>query len=93
MRLISFYDWIRRIYATQDDELGCDDLFELLPAYVDREICGDPLPARACEIEDHLRQCPYCYDLYVSLRDASLLDEERAILEAVPIERCPPPPH
>jgi predicted anti-sigma-YlaC factor YlaD len=87
MRLISFYDWIRRIYATEEDELGCDEVFELLPAYVDGELAGEMMPPQACEIEQHLRQCPYCYDLYVGVRDASVLEGEDRVPVPVPIER------
>jgi predicted anti-sigma-YlaC factor YlaD len=88
MRLVSFHDWIRRIYATQDDELDCNAVFDLLPTYVDMEIAGEAPSARFCEVEHHLRQCPYCFDLYLGLRDAALLESREATPEAVPIERC-----
>jgi predicted anti-sigma-YlaC factor YlaD len=90
MRLISFYDWIRRIYATHEDELGCDEVFELLSAYVDKELAGDMLPPHAREIEQHLKQCPYCYDLYVGLRDAAALESEESVPVAVLLERYRP---
>jgi predicted anti-sigma-YlaC factor YlaD len=88
MRLISFYDWIRRIYATHDDELDCDQLLELLPSYVDVEIAGEVTPSHLCEVERHLRQCPYCYDIYLGLRDAARVESQQAVLEEVPVERC-----
>jgi predicted anti-sigma-YlaC factor YlaD len=87
MRLISFHDWIRRIYATQDDELDCDELSELLPTYVDREITGSALPLHASEIEHHLQQCPYCYDLYVALRDVAMLEHRETVSVSVPVQR------
>jgi predicted anti-sigma-YlaC factor YlaD len=88
MRLISFYDWIRRIYATKDDELDCDQLLELLPSYVDVEIAGEAPPPHLCEVERHLRQCPYCYDIYLGLRDAARAESECAVPQEVPVERC-----
>jgi predicted anti-sigma-YlaC factor YlaD len=85
MRLISFYDWIRRIYATQDDELDCDEVEELLPAYIDCEIAGQVPPPHLAGVEHHLLQCAYCHDLYLAVREAALLEAESE-LEAVPVE-------
>jgi predicted anti-sigma-YlaC factor YlaD len=90
MRLISFYDWIRRIYATQDDELVCNEVFELLPVYVDSELAGDEPAPKTREIEQHLKECPYCYDLYIGLRDAAMLEAEQPALVSVPVERRHP---
>jgi hypothetical protein len=74
MYLVSFRDWIRRIYATQDEELGCDDVFEALASYVDMEIAGQQASECYPGVLLHLRQCPHCSDLYLALREAALLE-------------------
>jgi len=88
MRLTLFHDWIRRIYATQDEELDCDQVFEILARYVDVEIGGGR--PRTCfpGVEHHLRQCPHCYDLYLGLRDAAVLESQEASSEEVLVRNC-----
>ena len=74
--LESFQQWVRHIYATQDIELDCDEFFEAIPKYVDTEVAGEKTNPRFQKIEHHLRQCPHCYDLYLTLRDAALLENQ-----------------
>jgi predicted anti-sigma-YlaC factor YlaD len=88
MHLISFHDWIRRIYATRDDELDCDEIFERLPQYVDSIVAGQADPPGFSQVEDHLRQCPYCYDLYLALRDTAALEAQQDHVEVAALERC-----
>ena len=76
MRLETFRKWIRQIYATRDEELGCDELFEAIPRYVDMELAGEKTNPHFSEVEHHLSQCPHCYDLYLTLRDAALLESQ-----------------
>jgi hypothetical protein len=82
MRLEMFRKWIRHIYATRDEELGCDELFEIVPRYVDMEIAGERTKPHFSEVEHHLSQCPHCYDLYLTLRDAALLESRVEMLES-----------
>lgn len=77
MNFESFREWIRRIYATQDEELDCDGFFEAIPKYVDAEVAGEETNPHFPEIEHHLRQCPHCYDLYLTLRDVALLEDRQ----------------
>jgi predicted anti-sigma-YlaC factor YlaD len=77
MQLASFQKWIRTIYATQDDELDCDGFFEVIPQYVDLEVAGEKTNPRFPKVEQHLRQCPHCHDLYLALSDAVLSENHR----------------
>lgn len=89
MHLLSFHDWIRRIYATREDEIDCNQLFEVLPQYVDREVAAETKPPNAPQIEQHLMQCPHCQELYLALREAALLEgQEQPPTELVPLEQC-----
>jgi predicted anti-sigma-YlaC factor YlaD len=87
MPLTSFHDWIRKIYATRDDELDCEQVFELLPKYVDMVTSGQAFPPGLARVEHHLKQCPYCHDLYLGLRDAVKLENQRTASEMVILER------
>jgi predicted anti-sigma-YlaC factor YlaD len=90
MNLRSFRNWIRQIYATKDQEPDCRAVFETIAPYVDTQIAGDDPAQRYPAVAHHLRQCPACTDLYLSLREAARaqLEEEAASLVSVPpIER------
>jgi hypothetical protein len=60
---------VRGIADTDDDEISCDECFDLVSDYVDLEIAGAagdrPLP----QLQQHLRQCGVCQDEYEILRD------------------------
>jgi hypothetical protein len=82
MGLETFRKWIRQIYATRDEELDCNELFELVPKYVDMEIAGERTKPHFSEVEHHLSHCPRCYDLYLTLRDAARLETQVEMLES-----------
>ncbi|MDY7077817.1 MAG: hypothetical protein SXV54_12925 [Chloroflexota bacterium] len=86
MHLKTFRKWIRQIYATRDEELDCNEFFEAIPKYVDVEVTGEKANLRFPEIEHHLNQCPQCYDLYLTLRQAALLESRVEPLESQQIE-------
>jgi hypothetical protein len=90
MHLVLFRDWIRRIYATQEEELGCDDVFEALATYVDMEIAGESASECYPGVLLHLRQCPHCSDLYLALREAALLDQQELAPDLVAVEQRDP---
>ena len=75
MKLESFRAWIRQIYATRDDELTCNDVFELIPKYVDTEVAGDNPVERFPKVAHHLDQCSRCHDLYAGVLEAAELEE------------------
>ncbi len=88
MHLLSFHDWIRRIYATRDDELDCNQVFKVLDQYVDTVVAEKEIPPNFSPVEHHLRQCPYCYDLYLAMRDAALLESEQNAQKEIVLETC-----
>jgi len=90
MHLVLFRDWIRRIYATQEEELSCADVFEALASYVDMEIEGEPASQCYPGVLLHLEQCPYCSDLYVALREAALLEKQELAPDLVAAEQQNP---
>jgi predicted anti-sigma-YlaC factor YlaD len=79
-----FRKWVRQIYTTQDEELDCDGCFEAIPEYVDMEVAGEKTNPRFPEVELHLRQCPQCYDLYLTLRDVALLESRQVAQQIAP---------
>jgi predicted anti-sigma-YlaC factor YlaD len=90
MNLCSFRNWIRRIYATKDQELDCDLVFQTIAPYVDAELAGDDPERRFPAVAHHLSQCPMCQDLYLGLREtahAEQQDEEASLVPVRPAER------
>jgi anti-sigma factor RsiW len=49
-------------------QIGCDECFDLLDAYVDREIDGCNADASTPGMRTHLAGCPACHEEYESLR-------------------------
>ena len=89
MYLELFRKWIRRIYATQEEELDCDGFFEAIPKVVDMEVAGEKTNnPRFAEVEHHFKQCSQCYDLYLALRDAALLESRQVARQVVPEPRA-----
>lgn len=76
MQPAAFRKWIRNLYATQDEELDCNELDTILPQYVDLEVAGENASQRFPDAKLHLDQCAECYDLYVTVRDVALLEGE-----------------
>ena len=69
--LETFRSWIRRIYATRDQEMDCEGFFETIPEYVDVEVAGGEAYHRFPLVYRHMQGCPQCHDLYLGLRDAA----------------------
>ena len=86
MKLESFRAWIRKIYATRDDEMDCSDVFELIPQYVDTEVAGEDPKVRFPRVAHHLDQCSRCHDLYVGVLEAA--EEEERERAAAPSTRA-----
>jgi predicted anti-sigma-YlaC factor YlaD len=76
LKLESFREWIRQIYATRDDELDCDAVFELIPKYVDMEVAGGDPTTHFPKVDHHLKQCSRCRDLYVGVLETAKLEEK-----------------
>lgn len=91
MNLRSFRNWIHRIYATKDQELDCDLVFDDIAPYVDAEIAGIDVAQRYPAIAHHLNQCPACTDLYLALREAAQAEQRQegaaSLIPIQPVER------
>ena len=80
-----FHQWIHQIYTTQDEELDCNELLDTIPQYVDVEIAGGATDPHFPGVETHLGHCPQCQDLYLTLREVALLENQQVVLEDQPV--------
>ena len=64
----NFTKLIEKIYATEENELDCNQTQAYLPAYIEAEVNGRPRPSHAHMLQTHLAQCPDCMETYVGLR-------------------------
>ena len=87
MHLKSFRKWIRQIYNTWDEELDCDEVYQVLPQYVELEIAGKEAEQCFPNVRHHLRQCTECYDLHLTLRDVALLEGRQVASEVADLQR------
>jgi anti-sigma factor RsiW len=67
---------LAKLIGPADDELGCDECFDLVDVYVDTELAGEDADAAIPGMREHLAACPACAEEYQSLRE--LADEPRA---------------
>ena len=58
---------IDRLLGPADPELGCEECFELLDAYVELELAGLAADAEMPLMRAHLRGCSACRDDHDSL--------------------------
>lgn len=71
-----FADWIGRIYATKEDELDCEQVQSLLPAYVEAGFSQKEMDWLESDIVAHLYQCPDCSETHAGLRFVMRLEAE-----------------
>jgi hypothetical protein len=57
-------------------EIGCDECFERLDAYVELEIAGADAEASTPGMRAHLAGCPACHEEHKSLHAFVLTDHE-----------------
>jgi predicted anti-sigma-YlaC factor YlaD len=76
-----FTKWIKKVYATEDNELDCNQTQFYLPAFVEAEFSGNPLPSQAHELEVHLNQCPDCKEVYLGLHFLLQVEANNELLE------------
>lgn len=74
-----FTKWIHQVYMTQDREIDCGQVFELLSGYVDLQVAGVEAAPWAPQIQAHLAQCAACDDLYHALLEIARLEAEGAL--------------
>ncbi len=58
---------IAALLGPEGHEIGCDECFEVLDAYVDREAAGLEAEAATPGMRAHLAGCPACQEEYDSL--------------------------
>lgn len=71
--------WINRIYRTAEQEIGCDQLQEFLPAYTDMTVQGTSFELPLADIRLHLLQCPDCADVYQALHRVAEFEAKDAL--------------
>jgi len=59
--------WLRSIATTEEREIDCDSLFEVMDRVVELAQAGEDIRRLLPEIALHLDHCPDCRDLYESL--------------------------
>jgi hypothetical protein len=62
-------DTIKRVLGPAEDEVLCDECFERLDEFVDRELEGGPADREIPGMRAHLEGCPACREEYESLRE------------------------
>lgn len=67
---------LKKIWATEENEISCSDCFDLISDVVDLEISGATLPEGLKIVHQHLHQCRACMDEYEVLRDLALMDAD-----------------
>jgi hypothetical protein len=67
---------LRLVARTEDEELSCDECFELLPQYVDLEVLGEAPNVRQPLFRHHVEQCAVCREEYETLREVARLEAE-----------------
>ena len=58
---------LRRLLGPGEPELTCEECFEQLDVYVEREVAAGEGEAAAPGMSAHLRGCPACHEDYESL--------------------------
>jgi hypothetical protein len=65
---------VERLVGPVGPELGCDECFEVLDAYVELELAGAPADAQMPLMRAHLAGCSACRDDHDSLLALLLAD-------------------
>lgn len=65
---------VEYILSVDEEDLSCEECFDLLDSYIDVELTGEDAAAQFPEVAQHLSRCPACWreyqDLYQLLRDS-----------------------
>jgi hypothetical protein len=77
----SFAKLIEKIYATEENELDCNQTQAYLPAYVEAEVNGRPRPSHTRMLQAHLAQCPDCMETYTGLQHVLEAEANGELLE------------
>jgi hypothetical protein len=71
-----FTSWIKKVYATEEEEISCSACFDLVSTYVDAEIAGAEIQGVLRKVSQHLDQCKTCQDEYELLRELVSLEAD-----------------
>ncbi len=69
-----FKQWLKRLYATSEKEMNCEQFQASLPALVDVEIAGGDRQEQFSAALAHMRQCADCAAEYEALREVARLE-------------------
>jgi hypothetical protein len=58
---------LKMIESTQEEELSCDDVFELLDVYAEMAQHGEDMAKLLPLVKHHLEMCPDCREEYEAL--------------------------
>jgi hypothetical protein len=64
---VSLGVWLRRVVATRDDEVDCDQLAATIEIAVEAAARGEDVRAAVPAIAVHLEQCPDCEEWFETL--------------------------
>jgi hypothetical protein len=65
---------LERLLGPTDEEVTCEQCFELLDEYVELALGSADADARLPGMRAHLAGCPACLEDFLSLRDLAQLD-------------------
>lgn len=66
--------WIKRVQATQEEEINCSECLDQVSQYVDLELATGEAAQRMPRVKHHLDQCQVCCEEYQVLRDLARLE-------------------
>jgi anti-sigma factor RsiW len=61
-------DLVQRLLGPAGHDVDCDECFDRLDAYVERELAGADADALVPGMREHLEACPACAEEHASLR-------------------------
>ena len=61
---------VRKIIATREDEIGCDDCFNELDRFVEVKLKGKNAAQAMPLVQHHLEMCPDCREEFQALLEA-----------------------
>lgn len=91
-----FEQLVRRILATQDDEIDCEQVADLVARYVELEVAGQGAPQVLPQVHQHLVQCNACSEIrdvlyeLVALEEAGALPDSEDLLDEIVMWDGPP---
>lgn len=72
---------VYRILTTEDEEIDCGQLFELIARYVDLEVSGEEASRLLPMVHQHLEQCDACSELHDMLHELAVLEDQGMMAE------------